>query len=153
MFREAYVQALAMPAWRRVWLARGPAPMWLRALTAADAAGDGRNRQMPDVAAVLPAVAAAHASQPFTEQTVRGRLGKVRGNVSVEARGLAASFFVDPVVFVWTPGASIVSNGHRIAAARLQGVERLLVARPGPTAPLRSGAAGRPLGSPGSSDR
>lgn len=135
-FRRPYVQALGMPAWRRVLLARGAwaaeraaGRMWLRSLPNADAIGPDPHRHLPDVTAVLPAVRQAHATRPFTEQAVRERLDRELGDVGAAGLGLAVSFFVAPIV--WTPGDAVVSNGqHRIAAARLQGVDRLLVASP-----------------------
>jgi hypothetical protein len=130
--RKAEFQAaLGMPRWRRSLLARGPwarqraaGRVWLQRLPA-DAIGPDSRRDLPDVAAVLPAVRQALDVRPFTEEHVRACLATLV--TDPDARRLAVSFFVEPIT--WDRGDDVVSTGqHRVAAARLQRVPHVLVA-------------------------
>lgn len=107
--------------WERE-LAAGRA--WQHALTP-DAIGPVRHTDLPDVASVVPAVEAVYANATWTLPDIADVAAHLHPFASEPFR-LTLSFFAEPIV--WDGSANRVDNGqHRIAAARLQGVERLLV--------------------------
>ena len=99
---------------------------WLRQFTVADCGPPPR--PLPDVASAVGTVNEVHRAVPadgWGRGALRRAAATAAGRDGVD-EGVVLSFFFDPVW--WVPGWPQLVNGqHRVAAARVQGVGRLLV--------------------------